>query len=252
MTESSKKRLWTAVLIAAVIVVLLCIAYLIFLISGQRMSDEDRAKYTQSTAQGTSAAPTNPGGIDFAALKKVNPEVVAWIRVDGTDIDYPVMRPSAEDDDYYLNHNYKRDYTSAGEIYMEKKNNASFLSPVTVLYGHNWRNNGYFRPLYQFKDEDFFNKNRYIYIYTPQQTLKYEIYAAYEYDSRHILNSFDFSDKEVLMEYLESTLAPKSMTKNVKSGVSFDRNSRIITLSTCVEGVRSSRYLVQAVLVESR
>ena len=67
-----------------------------------------------------------------------------------------------------------------------------------------------FRDLHKFRnDETFFDKNKYIYVYTPGHILTYEICAAYRYDNRHILNSFDFSDSEVFKEYLETVKNPK-------------------------------------------
>ena len=245
-----KKTVWKAVLIAALIVAIICVCYLIYLFTGRIMSEKEKEQYTNTTAVTKVLDTRLDSPVDFEKLKATNPEIVGWLKVDGTDIDYPVLRTSSHDDDYYLNHTYDNKYSSAGAIYMEKKNLATFQSPVTVLYGHNWRNNGYFRPLYSFKDKDFFEKNRYMYIYTPGHRLKYEIYAAYEYDDRHILNSFDFTNIQTLDEYLQSTLSPASLVKNVKSGVTLDTTDKILTLSTCVEGVRTSRYLVQGVLVE--
>ena len=88
-------------------------------------------------------------------------------------------------------------------------------------------------------------------MYTPGHILTYEIYSAFVYDDRHILNSFDFSSKEEYAEFLSATLSPKSMTRNVREGIEVDTNDRIITLSTCT-GVKTQRYLVVGVLVNDQ
>lgn len=249
------KLYWVVILVLAIIVVLCCIAYFVFLLSGKRMTENERNEYTvtSSTAAAESLQniiETKPKiDIDFAKLKKVNPEVAGWLRVDGTDIDYPVMYPKNTGDSYYLYHTYKYEYSSAGAIYFERQNSPDFSDPVTVLYGHNWRTNGYFRPLYNFKNYDFFEKNKYMYILTPERKLTYEIYAAYRYDNRHILNSFDFSQPAVLENYLQMTLNPDTISKSIRSGITLNADSKILTLSTCWEGDKNSRFLVQGVLI---
>ena len=75
----------------------------------------------------------------------------------------------------------------------------------------------------------------------------YEIFSAYEYDNRHILKSFDFSDPEVYASYLETALHPRSVNVMTRDGITLTTDDRIITLSTCI-GKDTSRYLVQAVL----
>lgn len=250
------KMVWKILLVVSVVVILACAGYLVFIFTGDRMSDDEKNNFksTETTAVNSSAQTTQAAEskIDFAKLKAINSDIIGWLNVDGTDIDYPVLRPETKDNAYYLDHTYKCEYSSAGAIYAEKKNSPEFLDPVTVLYGHNWTSNGYFRPLYKFKDADFFEKNKYMYITTPEKKLKYEIYAAYEYDDRHILNTFDFTQKSVLESYLQTTLNPNSLLKNVREGVTLDADSKILTLSTCMTGKDNSRYLVQGVLVDTQ
>ena len=87
-----------------------------------------------------------------------------------------------------------------------------------------------------------------IYIYTPGHVLTYEICAAYRYDNRHILNSFNFKDPKVFEDYLETVKNPKSMISRTRE-VELNKDSKILTLSTCI-GNHDYRYLVQGVLVK--
>ena len=99
-------------------------------------------------------------------------------------------------------------------------------------------------------DGHFFDNNQYIYVYLPDRTLTYHIFAAYEYDSRHLLNSFDFNDKTVFQKYLDYAQNPtSSMMYNIRD-LDVDSDDKIITLSTCLGNVQSSRYLVQGVLIK--
>lgn len=185
--------------------------------------------------------------INFSDLKAINDEIYAWIRIPNTNIDYPVAQ-SATDDNYYLHHNIYGKYEFAGTIYSEMQNRKDFSDRNTVLYGHNMTKGYMFRQLYRFQDEVFFNENREFYIYTPNKIYTYTVYTAYQYDDRHILNSFDFSDDDVFKDYIESTKNPPYMLKNVRQEVNVTIDDKIITLSTCIGNGKTYRYLVQGVL----
>ena len=103
---------------------------------------------------------------------------------------------------------------------------------------------------FRFK-ENFFEENRKFYVYTPGHILTYEIYSAFVYDDRHILNSFDFSDDEQFADFISQTTNPKTMTKKVREGVSIDTDDKLVVLSTCT-GIKTERYLVVGVLVDDQ
>ena len=84
----------------------------------------------------------------------------------------------------------------------------------------------------------------------PDRVLVYEIFAAYTYDDRHIMYSFDFTDPEVFEDYLNDIYEVRSMSKNLRDDVEVTADDNIITLATCVGGQPQSRYLVQAVLIK--
>ncbi len=189
---------------------------------------------------------TNP--IDFATLQAENPDICAWITVPNTNIDYPILQSSYEDDDYYIDHDQYGNYSVSGAIYIQRLNNNHFTDRNTVIYGHNMKNGTMFRTLHYFREEDFFNENETFTIYTPGHILTYEIFSAYRYDDRHILNSFDFTDTAVFAEYLAYATNPTSLIKNVREGVSVTTDDKIVTLSTCTSESQY-RYLVQGVLI---
>ena len=189
-------------------------------------------------------------GINFTNVWEINEDVYAWIKVPNTPIDYPVLQ-YAGDDSFYLEHSVFKQYSFGGSIYTEKLNSKDFSDPNTVLYGHNLLNGTMFAGLHNFRDPNFFAQNPYIYIYMPDRTLTYLIFSAYEYDDRHILYSFDFDDDEVFEEYLEYAKNPEnSMTYNTRE-VDVTTDDTIITLSTCMDDIATSRYLVQGVLISN-
>ncbi|MBQ3150007.1 MAG: class B sortase [Clostridia bacterium] len=186
--------------------------------------------------------------VDFAALKKRNPEVYAWIVVPNTDIELPILQSHA-DDLYYLDRDIDGKKSRLGSIFTQSANKRDFSDPVTLIYGHNYYTGGMFTNLHYFEDKKFFDENEYFYIYTPDRRLTYRIVSAYKYDDRHILNSFDFSDESVRREYFDYTLNPLSMLRNVREGVTLSTDDKLVVLSTCLTGGYSGRYLVSGVLI---
>lgn len=249
-----KKIFWRLLLVVSM---LSCIAATIYIVlyffSG--VDEIDYLKHGTSDPNQPGAFSTNINyaenhNIDWDKIREESRDLYAWIYIPNTSVDYIVAQaPLNVSDDFYLNHNSKKQYEFAGTIYSEKVNARDFSDPVTVLYGHNMLNGSMFATLHRFEDSSFFKKNKYMYIYMPKRKLTYKIYAAYVYDDRHIINSFDFSKKKVLKKYLKSTQNPDSMTKNTRK-VDLDTDSKILTLSTCTNGAENTRYLVQGVLIK--
>lgn len=188
--------------------------------------------------------------INFEELQEINTDIYAWIRIPDTKIDYPIAQ-RAGDDSFYLSHDMYQEPRFAGCIYTEDCNSKDFMDPNTVIYGHNMKNQSMFQNLHLFADPEFFNSHPDVYIYTPEGVLKYKVFAAYTYDDRHIMNSFDFNDPAVFQQYLDEVFSVRAMDANIREDVSVTANDHIITMSTCVGGQTQSRYLVQAVLTRS-
>lgn len=196
-----------------------------------------------------SAEPEEEIPIDFEELWETNPDVYAWIVIPGTDINYPILQHPT-DDSYYLNHNLDGSTGRPACIYTESLNSKDFTDNNTVIYGHNMRNGTMFAQLHKFEDKDFFDEHREIIIYLPDKVLHYKIFAVHNYDDRHLLYSFDFSDKAVYKDYLESIFSIDDMNANIDTEMTVTENDKIITLATCVYKQPSLRFHVQAVLVE--
>lgn len=189
--------------------------------------------------------------IDFESLEKENPDIYAWITIEGTDIDYPVAR-SLTDDTFYMNHGIDRTENRAGAIFTERLNKLDFSDPHTVIYGHNMRDGAMFGVLHEYEDNSYFEKHRVIKIYTPDAIRTYKIFAAYLYDDRHLLKSFDCSKKEVFQDYLKEIESQRGLEANIDREMEITTDDRILTLSTCDGAGADTRYLVQAVLTDEQ
>ncbi|MCD7796209.1 MAG: class B sortase [Clostridiales bacterium] len=204
------------------------------------------------TTQSTTEKSTVENPIDFDTLQEGNNEIYAWLIVDDTNIDYPIVQ-SKSDDEFYLKHKAEdKSWSASGAVYTESANNTAFTDPVTVVYGHNGYSDTMFTTLHYFEDEEFFDNHPYFYIYTPVRKLTYQVVSAFKYDNRHILNSFDFSNEDVLTDFLDMIQNPDSSMKNVRTKLDtqITTDSNIVILSTCITNQKSSRYLVCGVLVK--
>lgn len=189
--------------------------------------------------------------IDFESLEKENPDIYAWITIEGTSIDYPVAR-SLTDDTFYMDHGIDRAENRAGAIFTERLNKLDFSDPHTVIYGHNMRDGSMFGGLHEYEDNSYFEKHREIKVYTSDAIRTYKIFAAYLYDDRHLLKSFDCSEKEIFRDYLKEIEGQRGLEANIDKGMKLTTDDRILTLSTCDGAGADTRYLVQAVLIEEQ
>ena len=186
--------------------------------------------------------------IDFAALQQQNPDVYAWIQVPGTEVDYPILQ-SSNDNTYYLNHTIDGEEKKEGAIFTENYNTKTFEDPNTVIYGHDMKNGSMFQSIHKYMDRSFFDNNRDIVIYMPDQILRYKIFAAYLTDNRHLLMNYNFWSKDEYQQYLNSIFSMRDMNAFIDTSMEVTNEDKIITLSTCYAGISTQRYLVQAVLV---
>jgi len=242
-------------LLIAIIIVVGCIGYIGVIIYRDAAAKDVYGKIAEIALDSNSKPQVEGDGgtaiaspVDLEALRDINTDVYAWIRVPGTNVDYPIAQSSV-DDNYYLHKDIYKKYLFAGMIYTQSCNNLDFYDPVTVVYGHNMRKDTMFTTLHYFEDPEFFNSHDTFYIYTRDRMLTYKIVSAYKYDNRHIMNTFDFSDPDVLNTFQQNTLEPMSTLRNVRSGIKLDADSKIVVLSTCMSNDKKSRYLVNGVLV---
>lgn len=188
--------------------------------------------------------------IDFKTLKKINKEIFGWIYIPDTHIDYPLLQ-STKSDDFYLHSDIYGNYKYAGSLYSEYCNSTEMDDRVTLIYGHNMMDGSMFADLHKFRDTSFFNKHTTFYIYAPKRKLTYKVVSAFEYDSRHIMNTFNFAENKVFKEYLDMIQNPRSVSNNVNTKLNHKLGikDKIVTLSTCLNS-GDGRYLLQGVLVK--
>ena len=180
-------------------------------------------------------------------LSDINPDTFCWIKVKHTSIDYPVVQYS--DNDYYLKRDFYKRPSTAGAIFADFRNSKGILNNRhVIIYGHNMLDNNMFQPLitaYE-KREDNFNTGI-IELITDEGMYYYEIFSVgQENPSSGYIQTY-FESDEQYVKFLQTIKARSNFQKNVV----LDADSKIITLSTCInEFWINRRFVVRGVLIE--
>jgi sortase B len=141
---------------------------------------EELKEYTEEKVNGQQDDPTESEAeektIDFAELRKINEDIVAWIQIPGIDVDYPVVH--GEDNEYYLHHTFQKEANKAGSIFLDHRNRADFTEQRVIIYGHNMKDGSMFSNLKKYQDNAFQKESGTAYLYLPEKTLQLEIAAC--------------------------------------------------------------------------
>ena len=183
----------------------------------------------------------------LSRLKEINSDVVGWISVENTKINYPLMRSSNGNDEYYLDHAANGEYLAVGSIFMVSNCDVKLDNNYnTLIYGHNVVNGAMFHDVMKFLDPEFFKTK--IYIYTLDGIYVYQPFSIYQTKSDYNYIQTVFSS---VGEFLSFADEMKSNSQ-IWSDVSIGNGDTMITLSTCTgTGVVSKdRYSLHAKLVE--
>lgn len=186
-------------------------------------------------------------GLEWNKLFETNEDIYSWIYIPNTNVNYPVLQHPTEAD-YYLDRNVDHSKGYPGCIYTQNMNAKDYSDFNTVLYGHDMKDGSMFKTLHYFGDESFFKENRYIFIYTPERVLVYEIYGAIEFSDAHLLYKYD-NNEEGAKGFLRDLEASKGMKNHVMEDMELPEDTKLITLSTCITGRSNRRWLVVGVLL---
>lgn len=163
---------------------------------------------------------TKESYIDWEKLKSINKDIIGWIKIEDTKINYPILK---DNNLYYLNHSYNKKYNKNGSIFTT--NNNPFIDDETVIYGHNMKNGTMFSELGKYLKKDFLDNHNYIKIYTPNGNYDGTIISAYSIGidiENNNIKSLDFCEK---LEYYKETSTNLIECKDVPT--------KIVKLSTC-------------------
>lgn len=178
----------------------------------------------------------------FSELKQINPDTVGWIKVNNTNVNYPVVK--ASDNDYYLNHSFDKSTNSFGWIYADYRSNFTELNQNTILYGHHVLGTDLlFSTLINTLDPSWYNNeaNFTIIFNTEQGNMKWQIFSIYLIPVTNDYLITNFNSPESFLNFVQ-----KLKNRSVRDfGVELSGTDKILTLSTCYKD-SSSRVVIHA------
>lgn len=176
----------------------------------------------------------------YRSLMEINKDIVGWISVPNTVIDYPVVQ--AKDNNYYLRRDIYGDKATAGTIFMDYRSDAKAEGKHIILYGHHMRNGSMFKDLVKYKNEEFFQQNDYISFNTLYDEIKWEVFSVYVSDADFNYRQTEFSSDEKYLNFLNKL---KSLSMFEKA-IELKAEDQLLTLSTCTYEYDDARFVVHA------
>lgn len=249
-------------IVMALLLVVFCASGSVLFFTHRRYEEEDDVyeqaaeefTYRPESAEGKNPAPKGddaaektqagpPLEVDFDQLREVNDEVVGWIYCEDTRIDYPLLR--GEDNDYYLSHNYKREYQMAGSIFVEVLNRPDFVDSNTIIYGHHMNNGSMFASLSNWAEQEFYEAHPEMWLLTPEGDYKIILFSGYTTSALSDTYTIFTGPCGELEEYLRQCVE----NSDFEADVELEANGKYVTLSTCAYDFENARYVLHGKLV---
>lgn len=190
--------------------------------------------YTESVKTDNGEEKREVYEIDFKKLKKKNSDTVAWIKVNGTKIDYPVVKTT--NNKYYLTYNFNKKYNVAGWIFMDYNNKLNGKDKNIIIYGHNMLDDSMFGTLLDtLKKKWCDNKdNRIITLTTEKKTMYFKVFSVYKVENEDYYIQTQFNNNKEFEKFVN--VLKKRSIYNFKEKVS--GKDTILTLSTCANNLK--------------
>ena len=218
-------------------IILMCFFTALLIYSGTKiviwyMNNQNNKKISDEIAEFVTVDETKEDekyAVDFEKLKEKNSDVVAWLKVNGTNIETTVVKTT--DNDYYLTHNFNKEYNSAGWIFADYKNKVDGTDKNLVIYGHNMRDDSMFGSLKWVINEDWYNNedNKYITLITENETQVYEVFSVYQIEKEDYYIQTNFNTEKEFNTFAQTIKKRSKKDFNVD----VNENDNILTLSTC-------------------
>lgn len=261
MKENSKSLINIIILLVLITIIILSSIYIVKYLVMQKeakeesklLNDIDIMENNIESNKNENAIAINEETERMSKIKKLqeeNSDIVGWIEIEGTNINYPVLQ--GKNDEYYLTHNYKKEKSQKGSIFLSKDYDLKLPSDNLLIYGHNLVNGQMFNNLLKYKDKEFYGKHPDIRFTTEKEDLKFEIFSAFY--SKVFLKSEENVFRYYNFVTAKSEKDYNNFVENAKRASLYDTDKeakygdRLITLVTCSYHVEDGRFVVIGVV----
>ncbi len=176
--------------------------------------------------------------IDFDALRQSCPDIVGWIQLADSAIDYPIVL--GEDNDFYLTHLPDKTSNQAGSIMMDRANAGDFSEAITILHGHHMKNGSMFGRLEDYRNAEYYQSHPVIRLYTPAGDYDVQVFAAYSVDGYAFGYPTFFEDRNAFDLFIRRALSATPY----EADVDVEYGDHLLMLSTCAYGYKGERFVV--------
>lgn len=207
---------------------------------------KDAAPPPHTAAKATAESAEEDGDwpqVDFEALRNINPDVIGWIYIEGTDINYPIVQGKENND--YLRRMFDGTPNHAGSIFLDSRCSAALTDAHSIIYGHHMKNTTMFSELEQYKQQAFYDTHTWGWLITPEAHYKLQFFAGYVAETDADAWDLDLAG-EKRQTWIEHAIARSCF----QSGVAPDATAQIVTLSTCSYDFSDARFVLHGILVE--
>lgn len=248
LSKLKKKHLKKKYLkILSIIFLIIVICSLGYYLYNLQLSNKNKMMYTNIPIK--TKEPDLPINIQkVKTLKSENNEVIGWIQIEDSLIDYPILQNA--DNNYYLKYNYKNEKSKYGSIFAKNECNISDSNSNLILYGHNMKDSQMFGDLLKYENIDFYNNHKVIKIATDKEESNYNIISVFKSrvfynDESNVFRYYDYTSFENPDEYNDFINNCKK-SQLYDTGVSAEFGEKIITLITCEYSQENGRFVVVA------
>lgn len=208
-------------------------------------ADAVRTELLSLKPTGESTEQTPEVGASFSQLRQINPDVCGWITLDNTLIDFPVLR--GETNLTYINTDVYGNFSLAGSIFLDSRNDPDFSQNYTLLYGHHMADSNMFGDLDRYKEEAFFRENRTGRLILPDKTYELEIITCMVTKASDA-NIFDPESMQDAIPALLDHAREKGLYLREEAVTAAGSTGKVIALTTCSTEFTDARTVVLAAM----
>lgn len=205
--------------------------------------NKDGEQYETSNLTLTEVGQTTSLKIDFEELQKISRDVVAWIYIPGTEINYVIAQ--TDNNSYYLDSRLDGEHSAEGTLFMDYQNAPDLSDWNTLIYGHHMKNGTMFGSLKNYKEQKYYESHPVIYLYTPEQNYKVELLAAYTTNIDDCIYTIPGTREE-----RDNIVSHAHEMSDFTSMALVDNEDRLVTFSTCAYDFDNARYVVLGKVVK--
>lgn len=251
--SKKNKKIGKIVLISIFIfIIIISVSYIIFF-TYEKLKEKSDIREIQEYANIAPDAKEPDKQIEKVnELMQTNADIKGWIQIEATKVNYPILQ--SDNNEYYLNHNYKKEKSKYGSIYLKTGIDINNNNSNLILYGHNMKDGEMFKTLLDYADKNYYETHKQVTIITQNEKRKYEVIAAFKSrifykDEKNVFRYYNyttFENEDMYNEYINNI----NKIKLYDTETTATYGEQLLTMITCEYSIENGRMVVVAKRIE--